>query len=87
MVNNSQTNEDNTYLTKKDFNYAMELIDRKLTSVYKLCKFISEVQQAEKKSLEKLVALDELTDSFWNVSYLVYLDFISIFKILTMLYM
>lgn len=88
-VNNPQVNEEDPsdiYLRKKDFNYTMELIDTKLTSVYKLCKYISEVQQTEKKCLQKLVALDELTDSFWNVSYLtyfsIYSDFISIFKIL-----
>lgn len=67
----------------------MGIVDKKLTSVYKLCKFISEVQQTEKKSLEKLAALDELSDSFWNVSYLIYfgiyLDFILIFKILIMI--
>jgi hypothetical protein len=91
-INNPQVNKDDPsdiYLTKKDFSYAMGMIDKKLTSVYKLCKFISEVQQTEKKSLEKLAALDELTDSFWNVSYLIYfiiyLDFILIFKILIMI--
>lgn len=51
----------------------MQLLDKKITSVYRLCKFISETQQVEKKSLERLIALDELTDSFWNVSYQIYL--------------
>jgi hypothetical protein len=82
QVNNPQVDErvnvpqvdegdpSNIYLTKKDFNYAMDLVDKKLTSIYKLCKFMSDVQQDEKKSLEKLVALDELSESFWNVRYI-----------------
>jgi hypothetical protein len=50
----------------------MELFNEKITSVYKLCKFIADSQQEENKSLKKLVALDELSDTFWNVSYLIY---------------
>ena len=65
-----------TYLTKKEFDYTMELVNTKITSIYRLCKFIADIQQEEKKSLNKLVALDELSDTFWNVSYLTYLTFL-----------
>src|SRR3990170_4294549 len=58
-----------TYLTKKDFNYTMGLVNEKINSIYKLCKFIADVQQEEKNSLKKLVAMDELSDNFWGVSY------------------
>jgi hypothetical protein len=58
-----------TYLTKKDFNYTMGLVNEKINSIYKLCKFIADIQQEEKNSLKKLVAMDELSDNFWGVSY------------------
>jgi len=48
----------------------MELVNDKINAIYKLCKFIADTQQDEKKSLQKLVAVDELSDSFWVVSYL-----------------
>lgn len=59
-----------TYITTKEFEYTMKLFDEKLNSLYKLCRFISDTQQENKKSLKKLVALDELSGVFWNVSYL-----------------
>ena len=62
--------KDETYLTKKDFNYTMELVNEKINAMYKLCKFIADTQQDGKKSLQKLVAIDELSDGFWGVSYL-----------------
>ena len=48
----------------------MELVNEKINAMYKLCKFIADTQQDGKKSLQKLVAIDELSDSFWAVSYL-----------------
>ena len=63
-------NKDETYLTKKNFNYTMELVNEKINTMYKLCKFIANTQQDGKKSLQKLVVIDELSDGFWAVSYL-----------------
>lgn len=57
------------YLTKEEFDYTMKLIDGKIAALYKLCRFISEQQQDNTKSLKRLVALDELSEGFWNVSY------------------
>ena len=58
-----------TYITTEEFNYTMGLLDAKINSVYKLCRYISDQQQQNTKSLIKLVAIDELSDDFWNVSY------------------
>jgi hypothetical protein len=57
------------YLSLEDFTYSMTLVDKKITALYELCRYISSQQQENSKSLKKLVALDELTESFWNVSY------------------
>lgn len=65
--------DNNNYLTIKDFNYTMGLMDDKINSLYKLCRFIGDQQEMISKSLKKLVALDELSDNFWNVSYITYL--------------
>src|SRR5205823_15065561 len=48
-----------TYLKKQDFNYTMQLMDDKINSLYKLCRFISDQQEKTANSLKKLVALDE----------------------------
>ncbi|GBC07011.1 hypothetical protein RclHR1_00720020 [Rhizophagus clarus] len=37
--------------------------------MYMICRFISSQQQENSKSLNKLVALDELSDGFWNRTY------------------
>ncbi len=58
-----------TYITTEEFNYTMGLLDAKINSVYRLCRYISDQQQQNTKSLKKLVAIDELSDDFWNVSY------------------
>ena len=58
-----------TYITTEEFNYTMGLLDAKINSVYRLCRYISDQQQQNTKSLIKLVAIDELSDDFWNVSY------------------
>ena len=57
------------YLTKREFDYTMNLLDSKIVAIYKLCRFIGDKQKEECKSLKRLVALDELSDNFWNVSY------------------
>ena len=62
-----------TNLTKEEFDYTMGLFDAKITSLYKLCKFIGNKQQENSKALRRLVALDELSDDFWNVSNLIHL--------------
>ena len=61
-----------TYLMTKDFNYAMTVLDDKINSLYRLCRYIGDQQQNMADSLRKLVALDELSEQFWNVSYLIY---------------
>ena len=58
-----------TYITTEEFNYTMGLLDAKINSVYRLCRYISDQQQQNTKSLKKLVAIDELSNDFWNVSY------------------
>ena len=62
-----------TYLKKQDFNYTMQLMDDKINSLYKLCRFISDQQEKMANSLKKLVAFDELSENFWNISYFTYL--------------
>jgi hypothetical protein len=57
------------YLTNKEFIYTMGLLDKKITTLYRLCRHISEQQQENSKSLKKLVAIDELSEQFWNVSF------------------
>jgi hypothetical protein len=72
--NNVPTSEiPGTYLKTKDFNYTMQLMDDKINSLYKLCRYISDQQEKTATSLKKLVALDELSENFWNVSYFTYL--------------
>ncbi|RGB25554.1 hypothetical protein C1646_747295 [Rhizophagus diaphanus] len=66
--------EKSYYITSEEFNYTMNLLNLKVSALYKLCRYISDQQQENSKSLEKLVALDELSDYFWNVSYLMYLE-------------
>ena len=62
-----------SYVTKEDFDYTMNLFDIKINSIYKLCKHIGEKQNENTKALKRLVALDELSDGFWNVSNLAHL--------------
>src|SRR2546421_28957 len=51
-----------TYITTEEFNYTMGLLDAKINSVYRLCRYISDQQQQNTKSLKKLIAIDELSD-------------------------
>jgi len=48
----------------------MDLLNAKINLIYKLVRFIGNEQQKAAKTLKKLVALDELSEGFWNVSYL-----------------
>jgi hypothetical protein len=57
------------YLTTKDFNYTMSLLDNKINVLYKLCRSIGDKQHENSATLRKLVAVDELSDNFWNVSF------------------
>ena len=59
-----------SYLTKEEFDYTMNLFDTKINSIYKLCRFIGDKQNENSKDLKRLVALDELSEEFWNVSNL-----------------
>jgi hypothetical protein len=70
-------------LTINEFNYTMKLMDEKINSIYKLCRYIGDQQREMATALKKLVALDELSENFWNVSYLYTLkSFFFIFKII-----
>lgn len=73
LVPKPPIDKDGTYLMTKDFNYAMTVLDDKINSLYKLCRYIGDQQQNMSNSLQKLVALDELSEQFWNVSYLIYI--------------
>ena len=61
-------NDKPEYLKKVDFLYSMKMIDSKLNSLYKLCRYISDQQHEDSKLLHKLVTADELSNDFWNVS-------------------
>jgi hypothetical protein len=63
--------DDQSYLTSKEFNYTMRIMDEKMNALYKLCKYIGEQQEQTTKSLKKLVARDELSDQFWSVGSLI----------------
>lgn len=69
------------YLTTKDFNYTMTLLDNKINALYKLCRHIGDEQQENSRLISKLVAIDELSDGFWNVSFNIFnFDLISLFN-------
>lgn len=73
-VHNMQVDEDyhdydERYLTIKQFNYSMNLLDDKINSIYKLLRHVSDQQQKDSQTVQKLAVVDELSDEFWNVSY------------------
>lgn len=74
-----QVNEE-VHLTNKEFNYTMKLMDEKINSIYKLCRYIGDQQREMATALKKLVALDELSENFWNVSYLYIMKFFFYFE-------
>ncbi|RGB42306.1 hypothetical protein C1646_751203 [Rhizophagus diaphanus] len=63
---NEITEKEKSYVISEEFNYTMNLLNSKVSALYKLCRYISDQQQENSKSLEKLVTLDELSD-FWNM--------------------
>ena len=65
----SQIFEDGRYLTTEKFNYTMKLLDEKINSLYKLLRHVSDQQQKDSNTMQRLVVIDELSDEFWNVSY------------------
>ena len=69
-----EDDNDSTNLTVKEFNYTMSLVDNKINVLYKLCRFIADQQQETSTTLKKLVVANELSDNFWNVSFLAYLE-------------
>jgi hypothetical protein len=62
-------NDDGRYLTIEQFNYTMDLLDGKINSMYKLLRHVSNQQQKDSLTIQKLAVVDELSDEFWNVSY------------------
>ncbi|CAB4425817.1 unnamed protein product [Rhizophagus irregularis] len=60
---------DERYLTIEKFNYTMKLLDEKITSIYRLCRRISEQQRLDSQTIQRLVVVDELSDEFWNRAY------------------
>ena len=70
----SSQGDDNKLLTAKEFNYTLSLVDNKINVLYTMCRFIADQQQETSKALKKLVAVDELSDGFWNVSFFAYLE-------------
>ena len=60
----------------------MTLIDNKINVLYKLCRHIGDEQQENSRLISKLVAIDELSDEFWNVSFsnIFNFDLISLFN-------
>ena len=62
--------DNNQNLTVSDFNYSMSLVDNKINVLYQLCRYISDKLETNSEILKKLVAADELSDNFWNVSFL-----------------
>jgi hypothetical protein len=67
-----ESSEDKKYLTANEFYYTMDLVDKKINSLYKLNKYVADQQHQNTQLLKKLVALDELSDEFWNVRYLAF---------------
>jgi len=53
-----------TYLKKQDFNYTMQLMDDKINSLYKLCRFISDQQEKMANSLKNLWRLTSFRKIF-----------------------
>ena len=43
-----------TYLKKQDFNYTMQLMDDKINSLYKFCRFMSDQQEKMANLLKNL---------------------------------
>lgn len=76
---------DGPYLTSKEFDYTMKIMDDKINALYKLCRYIGDQQEQTVKSLKQLVKHDELSDQFWNVGYLIYL--LSIFILILIIKM
>ena len=66
------------YLTTKDFNYTITLIDNKINTLYKLCRHISDEPQENSRLISKLVTINELSDGFWNDIF--NFDLISLFN-------
>ncbi|GBC48108.2 hypothetical protein GLOIN_2v1884838 [Rhizophagus irregularis DAOM 181602=DAOM 197198] len=47
----------------------MKLLDEKITSIYRLCRRISEQQRLDSQTIQRLVVVNELSDEFWNRAY------------------
>ena len=61
-----------TYLTTDDFEYTIDLLEKKIDAIYKLTRYISVKQKEIEKDIKRLVALNELSEDFWNVSNLIH---------------
>ena len=51
-------------LTIKEFNYTMKIMDDKISSIYRLCRYIGDQQREMATALKKLIALDKLSEIF-----------------------
>ena len=60
----SHNTENERYLMFKEFNYTTNIFDEKITSLYKLCRYISDQQQKDTQIIQRLIAIDELSDKF-----------------------
>ena len=52
------------YLTKDEFDYTINLLTKKIDSIYKLCRYMGEKQGDINKDVKRLIALDELSEEF-----------------------
>lgn len=77
-----EKSHDGRYLTVEQFNYSMNLLDVKISSIYKLLRHVSDQQQKDSQTVQKLAVVDELSDEFWNVSYFNILGDLTLTKIL-----
>ena len=48
----------------KEFNYTVNIFDKKITLLYKLCRHISDQQQKDIQIMQRLVVVNKLSDEF-----------------------
>ena len=61
------SNNERSSLTYEEFDYTINLLNKKIDSIYHLCRFLGDQMQEQTKSIKKLVAIDELSEKFWKV--------------------
>jgi hypothetical protein len=60
----------NRPFTFGEFKYTIKIVNKKIDTLYQLCRIVSDQQQESLKCLKKLAAFDELSDEFWKVFFL-----------------